>query len=579
MNEPYPEDDYYYEPNAFGMWMRRPGIREVFESIILAVMVSMMFRFFETEAYIIPTGSMAPDLQGRHVDVVCPMCDFSYRAGDNASRPSPITKCVCPICQFVQPLNRSQSKHQTFAGDRILVNKYAYDFAEPQRWDVIVFKYPNNGKQNFIKRLIGLPNEAILVERGDIYTYAPAQEDFANRKIARKPPDKLAAMLHVVDDTNHIPDVLVDLEWPSRWQAWNQTDSKWQVGDFLSQFELTASDETSWLRYRHLQPQKNDWETFINPDGRLPPHLSQRIEGQLITDYLTYNDTPMLVRNSSAPDALEVEVFQESTGVHWVGDLAVSAEIETKSDQGMLALEVVEGGVRFRCSIDVATGEGYFTSFSRLEEAGIQLGESKFQAPTMSPGKYKLKFANADDQLYFWIDDQFIAKCPYQRTSKVLPFWESSEFPGDAEPVGIAGKNISMTVNRLQVLRDVYYTSKNQTVEQNTNSNGAIEYIQYGSLRKVRAVLRDPRLWASQYGQSLFQSQDRNQAWAFHLGENQYFPMGDNSPISDDARTWEGARYIDRSYLLGKAMFVYWPHPKTSPLPIWPNFERMRFIR
>ncbi len=55
--------------------------------------------------------------------------------------------------------------------------------------------------------------------------------------------------------------------------------------------------------------------------------------------------------------------------------------------------------------------------------------------------------------------------------------------------------------------------------------------------------------------------------------------MGDNSPESSDARVWNGPSYVDRSYLLGKALLIYWPHAKTKPLPFFPNFERMGLIR
>src|SRR6185436_7890632 len=62
-------------------WART--IRETVESIVLALILAFLFRTFEAEAFVIPTGSMAPTLQGRHKDVVCPQCGYAYRA--NAS--------------------------------------------------------------------------------------------------------------------------------------------------------------------------------------------------------------------------------------------------------------------------------------------------------------------------------------------------------------------------------------------------------------------------------------------------------------------------------------------------------------
>jgi signal peptidase I len=53
---------------------------------------------------------------------------------------------------------------------RIIVNKLAYAFGEPQRGDVIIFKPPFND-MNYIKRVIGLPGEAIEVKNGITYIY------------------------------------------------------------------------------------------------------------------------------------------------------------------------------------------------------------------------------------------------------------------------------------------------------------------------------------------------------------------------------------------------------------------------
>jgi len=61
----------------------------------------------------------------------------------------------------------SQSMEPTLApGDRILVFKLT---KKPERWDVIVFRNPDNPSQNFIKRVVGLPNEILQIKDGQIY--------------------------------------------------------------------------------------------------------------------------------------------------------------------------------------------------------------------------------------------------------------------------------------------------------------------------------------------------------------------------------------------------------------------------
>jgi signal peptidase I len=41
--------------------------------------------------------------------------------------------------------------------DRVLINKPAYDLAEPERGDIVLFKGPEGGKVSLIKRVVGLP--------------------------------------------------------------------------------------------------------------------------------------------------------------------------------------------------------------------------------------------------------------------------------------------------------------------------------------------------------------------------------------------------------------------------------------
>jgi Signal peptidase, peptidase S26 len=64
-------------------------------------------------------------------------------------------------------------------------------------------------------------------------------------------------------------------------------------------------------------------------------------------------------------------------------------------------------------------------------------------------------------------------------------------------------------------------------------------------------------------------------AEVFPLGDDHFFPCGDNSPQSQDARLWEKT-YIERKRLTGKALVVYWPHTWQYYLP---NFKRIGFIR
>jgi len=54
---------------------------------------------------------------------------------------------------------------------QLLVSKVVYRFHEPERGDVIIFHPPNNEKEEYIKRIIGLPGESVEIKEGIVYIY------------------------------------------------------------------------------------------------------------------------------------------------------------------------------------------------------------------------------------------------------------------------------------------------------------------------------------------------------------------------------------------------------------------------
>ena len=109
----------------------RRQVREIADSLAIAFILAMVIRHYVLEVFKIPTKSMEPTLLG-----------------------------------------------DPWSGDKILVNKFAYDFRGPRRWEIAVFKYPMDTTKNYIKRVVGLPGETIRVRYGDV---------FINGAIARKP--------------------------------------------------------------------------------------------------------------------------------------------------------------------------------------------------------------------------------------------------------------------------------------------------------------------------------------------------------------------------------------------------------
>src|SRR5258705_7347718 len=97
------------------------AIRETVESIVIAFVLAFLFRTFEAEAFVIPTGSMAPTLMGQHKDLECPECGFRFQVGVRDTDP----RMICPNCRYrpdYGPKGRDgEISPRTYNGDRIIV--------------------------------------------------------------------------------------------------------------------------------------------------------------------------------------------------------------------------------------------------------------------------------------------------------------------------------------------------------------------------------------------------------------------------------------------------------------------------
>jgi signal peptidase I len=89
-----------------------------FKELVIVIIVVLFIRTFLVQAYNIPSGSMKPTL---------------------------------------------------LVGDFILVNKLVYKLSEPQRGDIVVFKWPVNPQIDFIKRIIGMPGDTIEVKGEKVF--------------------------------------------------------------------------------------------------------------------------------------------------------------------------------------------------------------------------------------------------------------------------------------------------------------------------------------------------------------------------------------------------------------------------
>lgn len=595
------------------------GWRETIESLAMAVILALLFKGYVAEAFVIPTGSMAPTLQGRHKDVSCPECGYSYQttASDELDRAGFLTKQhvisgTCPICRFTHTVDPIQNPNEgSFSGDRIIVSKFAYEVGDPKRWDVIVFKWPEDASQNYIKRLVGLPGEHLTISGGNVYTRAATAAPEAD-VIARKPPHKLQAMLQVVDDSRYQSESLQKAGWPAKWREWSESGASggnWSSSDGGKSFDVKATTGTTWLRYRHLVPTYDDWQS-ITLQNRLPPDVDQR-RGQLITDMYAYNTSFYIqgkdsipepgyydvdrnrVNLNDIPDRLKSrngdQVFynpalpgpgvpcrEDALGSHWVDDLSVEVVADIKSAQGSILLDLVRAGVHHRAEIDVQTGKA---TLNRVDSTGAALSfvdkdGKDVPNPTAStsvkgPGIFRLQLTNVDHEVMLFVDGnavKFDQPTTYDSDEIVAPQWTAKDAL-DLEPAGVGARGLDARISQLRILRDKYYIAV----------SGGYPF-DYESLSSdpdyLQRVFSTPEEWQSS---KVFDPNNRN-VNEYTLADNQYFPMGDNSPYSSDGRYWHPQDYLTGDLLIGKALVIYWPHSWNRPM-FWPHFKRMGRIQ
>jgi len=565
------------------------ALRETIESVVVAFVLAFLFRTFEAEAFVIPTGSMAPTLMGRHKDLHCKFCDYPFRVSAseevNPDTGAPtgdfVEECICPMCRSRIDLGYREETHRNhppFKGDRILVGKFCYQFSDPKRWDVAVFKYPEGAKTNFIKRLVGLPNELLWIRRGDVFTGELPTDDEMRQlsalprlrqlevlrnwtKIERKPPEKLLAMLQPVFDNDYAP-AIIKQGWPARWRPWDVSPSQagaWQALDDKCSFHTDGTGEREvWLRYEHRVPSADDWRQWKTQQRHL--QRGQRFTAisprpQLISDFSAYNTG--LVSNLSQQTS-----EAERLGLHWVGDLAIQCtlevgEVRSESDQAIF--ELVEGGRRFQCRINVADGAAV------LAVDGEPSSEPAIETGVRGPGQYEIIFSNCDDQLRLWVDGSVVASKEYRIVDERVPT------EADLAPVGVGSQGAALKISHLKVHRDVYYIAvKNAPLT---------DYGRYMDAMSQIPDLSDPPQWAGAFSA-------RNMKHVFFaIKEDQFLALGDNSAKSKDSRLWAQDHFVGRDLLIGKALYIYWPDTRYKlrlprfALPVFPNFAGMGFVR
>lgn len=177
------------------------------------------------DAFVISNNSMAPALLGSHYVASCPECHgkaiISTRSNDEYEEQLESRPGICSQCLNTSPFDSyPRARHRA---DRIFVGKWL----NPQRWDLLTFRYPRDRKQIYIKRLVGLPGETVRIANGNVFING----------IVVSPPALLEGIRYEADVN----------AW---WNRNGLKEQEWSLGDdeyfVLGDFSLQSADSREW---------------------------------------------------------------------------------------------------------------------------------------------------------------------------------------------------------------------------------------------------------------------------------------------------------------------------------------------
>jgi signal peptidase I len=333
------------------------GARRQIEGFAVAIAMALILKQFTFDTFQVPTESMEPTIIGR---------------GD--------------------------------MGDRLLVDRFAYMGCDPERYDIVVFKYPLSRLVNYVKRAVGLPGERILLFHGQIYAAQDGGRDF---RITRKPDGVMAAIFQ----SNPVipPGDAVDLDSAKFFKHW---DVKGPAPEFRGREQgvfLTsgASGEMMVTTKEAIRDDRHD----------------PKAEGAKGT----------------------------AGGREYVGDVLVSVDV-TPAGCDLVALEIndpVEPNqpIRFECAVQGRSATTVLKrgaqEFLTAEMANVRIPDGK---------RSRIDFQNADDRLVVRIDGEEVARADYDVTPVDSPAFERPS------SVRVGVKRGSAAFSRLALFRDLHYT-------------------------------------------------------------------------------------------------------------------------
>jgi len=328
-----------------------------------------------------------------------------------------------------------------------------------------------------VKRIVGLPGEKIQIKDGDVY---------ANGQIQRKTLRQQRAVRILVHDDDHAGA-------SPRWRPLD-AGSNWSRQHGRLVHAENSGDEIGWLVYNHASPGGGDAQTATP-----------------ITDYGFYNHGRL----------------QRNEAIHSIADVGMSFRVDDIRGRGRISLLATDGRDEFLVQVD--PGAQKYLVLRNREEIRQAFPSASGDLPGSLRGQ-TIEVSLFDRQFLFSIGGRTLVSANIDSPGPP---------PLSDRPLAIGVQGLVMSVDRLRVYRDIYYT------------------------------------------ESPFAGSGGD-APSFALGADEYFVLGDNSPVSEDSRTWRENRFVSVKSLLGKPFVVIYPAREIS-IGGWqiqvPDLGRIRYIR
>jgi signal peptidase I len=502
------------------------------EWLVTAFMLAFVFRAFVMEAFRIPTGSMADTLKGAHFRLQCPECGYSYEHGfipsiyglrDETVPTGKVPLLPMPLRDNAPGRNHSQSYYW---GLQMKCPSCGYFMPPTEQRQVY------NGDRILVLKCL---YQLFEPQRWDVVVFKNPLDPKVSyiKRLIAKPGETI----EIIDGDIYVNGKI--MRKPPHVQ-----DEQWSV-IYDNDYQPVTPEVQKFNGRLWKQPFENTGDSKWQVDEQRPTVFNLSSEPGR-TSTLRYN-------TSQGNDLLASYSYNSidiARGTEQCSDLKVRFYVTGNSDSTIGATlrkydSTYKGYVdRGEMVITCKMADGPEIELKRLKAGDIDMNSDT-----------EFNFANVDHKLMF----QFGAvRLEVDMGSEPNDMGRIPARPGEAAAAIFGSGKVS--ISHVALFRDIHYLSM-------------------GNL--CRAGRGRP----------------------FKLNADEFFVMGDNSPNSQDCRWWasegigndgidpnDGIKYrikyrtgiVPRDYLVGKAVFVYWPSGFTIfenfNLLVAPDFGRLRFI-